>query len=339
MAPEVCCRFSDRKRQAPAYTDSDFAAASTSEVLTKEGYVVKVPSNQYLPSLPEFNPDASNTDSSRIKPEVRPQPQQPTPPPQRPIAPQQPIAPQPIAPQRPITPVAPPPYQSQGSSPPPVRIAPVTPRPYQPAANQPRPSVVTQDQAVAPIVPAGCPAAMNCTQIDYCSATAVISKTPVVLTEFQKAYRVPMTDCTIMPSRELGKCCRDPDYTDPWPIGRSGVYNADELNAVFDSGSYKPERQNGAASKRAIRVQPNEAVATSNQVVSRVSAPVNQQQIVSQPRPYREIQSTQASCGVRNYVCLGSFSSDDALWLERNSQPWRLSTHSRLNCFSILQTC
>lgn len=290
VAPEVCCRFSDRRRAAPTYTDSDFAAAGTSEVLTKEGYVVKVPSNQYLPSLPEqeFNPDASNTDSSRVKPDVRPQP---TPPPV-------------LIPTRPLGPSNPPPpaYQPQPSTPTPVRVVPPTPRPYQPAANQPRPSIVTQDQGIPPAVPAGCPAAMNCTLIDFCSATAVISKTPVQLSEFQKAYRVPMTDCMIMPSRELGKCCRDPDYTDPWPVGRLGMYNADELNAVFDSGSYKPERQNGAASKRAVRVQPNEVVANSNQVVTRVSAPLNQQPIVSQPRPYREIQSTPASCGVRNYV-------------------------------------
>lgn len=264
---------------------------------------MKVPSNQYLPGLPEpeFNPDASNRDSSRVKPDIRPQ-QIPQPVPQRPVGPSTS-------------------YQPQSPSPPPARINPVTPRPYQPpanqprpyqpAANQPRPSVVTQDQGVNAVVPAGCPAAMNCTQIDYCTATAVISKTPVVLSEFQQTYRVPMTDCMIMPSRELGKCCRDPDYTDPWPIGRLGMYNADELNAVFNSGAYKPEpsgnnlqRQN-AASKRAIRVQPNEAVAPSNQVVTRVSAPVaTQQQIVSQPRPYREAQSSQASCGVRNYVCL-----------------------------------
>jgi hypothetical protein len=68
---EVCCQFSDG-RSANLILDNDFAAAaqSTSEVLTKEGYVVNVPSNQYLPSRPEpeFNPDASNNDPSRIKP-------------------------------------------------------------------------------------------------------------------------------------------------------------------------------------------------------------------------------------------------------------------------------
>lgn len=157
---------------------------------------------------------------------------------------------------------------------------------------------------------------MNCTLIDYCTAIGVISKTPVVLTEFQKEYRVPMTDCMIMPSRDLGKCCRDPDYVDPWPVGRLGMYNADELNAVFDSGAYQPERPKAAKRQTIARAQPN--IASTNQVVTRVAAPlVHQQRVV--PRPNREInvapvapqqinvsppqQAQQSqSCGVRNYV-------------------------------------
>lgn len=384
-ASDVCCRFSDRRRAAPLFQDNDFAAASTSEVLTKEGYVVNVPSNQYLPSFPEqeFNPDASNDDIDRIRP-ATPSTQRPTPPPQRPTPPPQRPTPTPPPsrivpkcqngapdssypdcctnggtgpycctngannpycclnnannpecklevveqptskpvtqpPYKPVTqppqrPVTQPPQRPVTQSPP--RVVPTTPRQpsYQGQPNQPRPSVVLQDQAL-PIVPSACAAAMNCTLIEYCTATGVISKTPVVLTEFQKTYRVPMTDCMILPSKELGKCCRDADYTDPWPVGRFGQYNADELNAVFDSGAYKPERQ---AAKRQVnnRVAPkNPAAAPTNQVVTRVSAPVIQQQTVQQPRPNREIgiapiapqqtsiQSSQTqSCGVRNYV-------------------------------------
>ena len=240
----ICCRYSDRKRSAPSYQDSTSDAASTSEVLTKEGYVVNVPSNQYLPSFPEpeFKPDSSNDELSRLKPDL----------PTKSV-----LYPVQTSQSTPQTPVVQPTYQPEQSQQTPAydlptqqpvnilstqRPARINPLPskqpaYQPQANQPRPSVVTQDQA---IVPAACPAAMNCTLIEYCSATAVISKTPVELTEFQKEYRVPMTDCMILPSRELGKCCRDPDYTDPWPVGRLGQYNADELNAVFDSGAYKP---------------------------------------------------------------------------------------------------
>lgn len=162
---------------------------------------------------------------------------------------------------------------------------------------------------------------MNCTKEEYCTAIGWISKEPVVLNEFQKSFRVPMTDCMIMPQRELGKCCRDPDYTDPWPVGRTGQYVADELNAVFDSGAYKPQR--GQASNQAKS-------AASNQVITRVSAPqvqrsapaaaAQQQTRLNREIPKRQPQNVQqssnsvqratespiaaqaATCGVRNYV-------------------------------------
>lgn len=50
-----------------------------------------------------------------------------------------------------------------------------------------------------------------------------------------------MTDCRNPSTNQVGKCCRDPDYTDPWPVGRTGQYVPEELNAVFDSGTYKQE--------------------------------------------------------------------------------------------------
>lgn len=329
-APDVCCRFSDRRRAAPAFHDNDFAAASTSEVLTKEGYVVNVPSNQYLPSFPDPEvPDASNDDVNRIKPEIpeAPRTPPPTPPPPTQSPATRPPPPPPTAgptnpPYQPPPPT-PAPYQptQRPNTQPPPRIIPTTTRQptYQPQSNEPRPSVVLQDQAIPSIVPSACPAAMNCTKIEYCTSIGVISKTEVVLTDFQKEYRVPMTDCLIMPSRDLGKCCRDPDYTDPWPIGRLGQYNADELNAVFDSGAYKPDGQktNGkrqVQSSAAQRSSSNPDFAPTNQVVTRVSAPVNQQRIIPQ-RPNREIpfapiatQSTNVQtiqsqfCGIRNYV-------------------------------------
>jgi hypothetical protein len=314
----VCCRYSDKRRQAPSFFDNEFAAAEgTSEVLTKEGYVVNVPSNQYLPQFPEpeFNPDASNDDPTKLKPN-QPTTQGPTQrPTQAPTTTQR--AYQPSAPtttQRPYQPPAAQPTTQRPYQPQP-QPQQTTQRPYQPQPNQPRPSVVLQDQAIN-IVPSACPAAMNCTKEEYCTAIGVISKEPVVLNDFQKSFRVPMTDCMIMPQKELGKCCRDPDYEDPWPIGRSGQYVADELNAVFDSGAYKPDRTRRAPA----RGQANQAA--SNQVITRVSAPV-QRNVAPQPaRPNREIPTTQpsqyvqqstnnaqptiqqATCGVRNYVRL-----------------------------------
>ena len=185
---------------------------------------MKKPSNQYLPSFPEFNPAPSNDQQTFIRPTQPPRPIQPRPqPPQRPVQPrptpppQRPIQPQPT-PQRPYQP-------------------PPTPqRPYQPQPTENRPV------EYAPIiVPVGCSAALNCTNIQYCTADGVISRTPVILNPDQELFRVPLTDCRNPITKDVGKCCRDPDYTDPWPVGRTGQYVPEELNNVFDSGAYKPE--------------------------------------------------------------------------------------------------
>lgn len=121
--------------------------------------------------------------------------------------------------------------------PPPTRQ---TPRPYQPQPTNIRP-VVQYDPAPI-VIPVGCSAAMNCTNVQYCSAAGVISKTPVSLTPQQEMFRVPLTDCRNPDTQEVGKCCRDPDYVDPWPVGRTGQYVPEELNNVFNSGAYKPEQ-------------------------------------------------------------------------------------------------
>lgn len=279
-----------------------------------------MPSNQYLPSFPEpeYNPDASNDDVSKLKPSTQaPQPrptqstttqrpyQQPSSTTQRPYQ-------QPSTTQRQ--------YQQPSSTTQRQYQQPsTTQRPYRPEPTNPRPIVSVEDDAVR-IVPSACPAAMNCTKEEYCTAIGWISKEPVVLNDFQKTFRVPLTDCMISGTGELGKCCRDGDYTDPWPVGRTGQYVADELNAVFDSGAYKPDRRGQASASNQAKS------AASNQVITRVSAPQVQR---AAPRPNREIPKRQhqnvqqsapansvqptaavaestvtphATCGVRNYV-------------------------------------
>lgn len=283
--------------------------------MTKEGYVVNVPSNQYLPSFPEteYNPDASSDDASRLKPSTQAPTQRPT---QRPTTPRPTSAPITTTQRQNIPTTTQRTYQPSSVQ--------TTQRTYQPSTIQTtqrtyRPSVSVGDDALgiaSNIVPSSCAAAMNCTKEEFCTAIGWISKEPVVLNDFQRSFRVPLTDCMIMPSRELGKCCRDGDYTDPWPVGRTGQYVADELNAVFDSGAYKPDRQGQASARNQAKS------AASNQVITRVSAPV-QQRSAQQARPNREIPKRQpqnvqqsgnslqptastttqtATCGVRNYV-------------------------------------
>lgn len=190
---------------------------------------MRKPSNQYLPSYPEFKPAPSNTDSTILRPSPPPRP--------------------PTYPPRPNPPPPPPPRTQ------PPRIIPsprpVAPRPYQPQPSEIRP--VQYDPAPI-VIPVGCSAALNCTNIQYCTASGVISKTPVSLTPDQELFRVPLTDCREPSTQQVGKCCRDPDYVDPWPVGRTGQYVPEEINGAFDSGAYKPEPSLNVP----IRVRPQE---------------------------------------------------------------------------------
>lgn len=83
--------------------------------------------------------------------------------------------------------------------------------------NQPQQPQQPQEQAA--FNPAKCASALLCTAEDYCSSIGVISETPVVYNPF----RVPLTDCIIEESGAAGKCCRDPNYVDPWPVNLAGV--------------------------------------------------------------------------------------------------------------------
>jgi hypothetical protein len=167
---------------------------------------------------------------------------------------------------------------------------------------------------------------MNCTRAEFCDDNGRISKTQH---DTKSLMRVPMTDCLIGgPGGQPGKCCIDPDYTDPWPTGRTGQYVADELNAVFDSGAYKPDRQ----SQRKRQVQNRgQVAANSDQVVTRVAPPkrniarrqnsapqINQvasenrnfPQIVAAPKSTQVADVSEAKCGLRNLVSLAIYFSE-----------------------------
>ncbi|KAK4004826.1 hypothetical protein OUZ56_006549 [Daphnia magna] len=67
---------------------------------------------------------------------------------------------------------------------------------------------------------AGCAAAMKCVTEEYCSVEGVMVNTPVRLSPYEKEYlRVPLMECTNPDTYQVGFCCRDPLYEDPWPAG------------------------------------------------------------------------------------------------------------------------
>ncbi|OAD55609.1 Serine proteinase stubble [Eufriesea mexicana] len=63
----------------------------------------------------------------------------------------------------------------------------------------------------------GCAAALLCVEERFCTIDGTISPEPVTLSEKQLLRRVPMSSCRNPDNGIVGKCCRDPNYVDPWP--------------------------------------------------------------------------------------------------------------------------
>ncbi|KAH8372954.1 hypothetical protein KR009_008972, partial [Drosophila setifemur] len=84
------------------------------------------------------------------------------------------------------------------------------------------PTPQTQPQNV-PKHFAKCASALVCTAENYCNAIGVLTETPVELSPMEAAFRVPLTDCLQAENGSPGKCCRDPNYVDPWPVNLAGV--------------------------------------------------------------------------------------------------------------------
>jgi len=125
----------------------------------------------------------------------------------------------------------PPPVQQQYLPPPVQQVAPA-PQPqayYNPPQQQaynPQPSGIQQQQQlfkpyVGPLAAdtpfPGCAAALKCVQEQFCNMEGVMVNEPVNLSPLQKEYRVPLMSCLNVDTNQVGFCCRDPLYEDPWP--------------------------------------------------------------------------------------------------------------------------
>ncbi|XP_031633486.1 inactive serine protease scarface [Contarinia nasturtii] len=117
---------------------------------------------------------------------------------------------------------------------------------YSGSSSNNRPTINQQD-AAPQLPPTACPAATNCTDIQYCAADGTMSTSPVTLTSEQETYRVPLSPCRDESKGiSQGVCCRDPNYTDPWPTDllRTGAFDANALAQAFDDGQYRPNNGN-----------------------------------------------------------------------------------------------
>ncbi|XP_017003304.1 inactive serine protease scarface isoform X1 [Drosophila takahashii] len=85
------------------------------------------------------------------------------------------------------------------------------------------PQIFPSSQPNVPKHFAKCASALVCTSENFCNAIGVLSESAVELTPLEAAFRVPLTDCLQDENGAPGKCCRDPNYVDPWPVNLAGV--------------------------------------------------------------------------------------------------------------------
>lgn len=79
---------------------------------------------------------------------------------------------------------------------------------------------------------------------------------PVYLTREQQENRVPLTDCMNLETNTQGKCCRDPNYKDPWPAGM--MMGKTPAGGNFDDGQYHPPASDNGQYKPPPQPQPAE---------------------------------------------------------------------------------
>ncbi|EFX85180.1 hypothetical protein DAPPUDRAFT_313807 [Daphnia pulex] len=140
-----------------------------------------------------------------------------------------PPAPTIITTRKPVYTPAPPAYTT--APPPPVYTpAPPTFKPSPPPVFTPAPTRPTSPPFAPPTQPSvaqgpdalpypGCAAALKCVLEEYCSIDGVMIDKPIFLSEQLKPYRTPLMSCLNVETNQIGYCCRDPLYNDPWPAG------------------------------------------------------------------------------------------------------------------------
>ncbi|PSN51774.1 hypothetical protein C0J52_05279 [Blattella germanica] len=88
----------------------------------------------------------------------------------------------------------------------------------------------------------GCAAALKCVPESYCTAEGVMANSPVTLTREQYENRVPLSDCADPDTGAIGKCCRDPNYKDPWPGGMMMMKGGNGGGAQLPQQQFPPQQ-------------------------------------------------------------------------------------------------
>ncbi|XP_015433755.1 PREDICTED: uncharacterized protein LOC107189685 [Dufourea novaeangliae] len=107
--------------------------------------------------------------------------------------------------------------------------------------------IATNTQFIPTHVQLGCAAALLCVEERFCTVDGTISPQPVSLTSRELLYRVPLSPCKNPETGVVGKCCRDPNYVDPWPAGNlpanySGGFDEKGFPTFLNLSKVKPPK-------------------------------------------------------------------------------------------------
>ncbi|XP_003706016.2 inactive serine protease scarface isoform X2 [Megachile rotundata] len=191
---------------------------------------------------------------------------------------------------------------------------------------QPADDIAVQNAFAAAIpVQVGCAAALLCVEEKFCTMDGTISPEPVTLSGKQLFQRVPLSTCKNPDNGIIGKCCRDPNYVDPWPTGNlpanySGGFDEQGFPTFLNIAKVKPTKTTKGGTK-SPRPQPRPPVEQKieptllpeNSVVSsEVLLPPIENVPVDENRKHQFVEQPAQICGVRNKVLQKAEESETA---------------------------
>ncbi|CAL7948678.1 unnamed protein product [Xylocopa violacea] len=163
----------------------------------------------------------------------------------------------------------------------------------------------------------GCAAALLCVEEKFCALDGMISPEPVTLSDSQLLRRVPLSSCKNPESGIIGKCCRDPNYVDPWPTGNlpanySGGFDEQGFPTFLNIAKVRPPKtstqpttiavKNYATKQYSVKTQQKSEptlISENSDIFSKTLIPPNRNKDADSNFNKPE---SKLRCGVRNQV-------------------------------------
>ncbi|CAK9807357.1 Inactive serine protease scarface [Anthophora plagiata] len=167
------------------------------------------------------------------------------------------------------------------------------------------------DFEIAIPIQLGCAAALLCVEEKFCTIDGTISPEPVTLSSKQFLRRVPLSTCKNPDNGIIGKCCRDPNYVDPWPTNNlpenyTGGFDEQGFPTFLNLSKVKPPTKTIPKTrppqqhdtKTEQKLEPTLIPENSNVFTKTLIPPSEDRHVKNN----FNIQQSELKCGVRNKV-------------------------------------